>query len=392
MEQSRLSNVNQKNWEHFTLKKGENIFLCKKCLILSTRPRAQYDKNGVCNACLWAEAKKTKVDWNKRWKNLEELCEKYRCTDGSNWDIIVPCSGGKDGSYVAWNIKHKLSMHPLCVTLMPQMQTEVGRKNLENFKNSGFDHILITPNLKIYQRLAKIGFIEQGRPKMPFVTGVSLSTMKIAMKFGIPFIMYGEEGEEEYSGATTQVGKYAITRNYLINYYYSGHDPIEYLDEFTKEELKWWTLPTDEELKKAKLFPTHWSHYENWDPEVHYKLAKEKCGLQTVEGHSVGTFTNYAQLDDKLQDLHAYMMYIKFGFGRAWSDACIEIRVGRMKREEGIEYVKKYDGIFPYEYLDDYLKYFEMTEDEFWKNINSFRSQDIWEKVNREWKLKFEIK
>lgn len=389
---SGLSNVKKENWEHYKLENGEKIFLCKKCLTLSTRPRAQYDENGICTACRWAEAKKTKIDWNKRWEELEEICDRYRCDDGSKWDVIVPCSGGKDGSYVAWILKNKFDMHPLCVTLKPQMQTEIGRKNLENFINSGFDHILITPNPKVYQRLAKKGLIEQGRPKLPFVIGISLFTMKIAMKFDIPFIMYGEEGEEEYGGVTSQISKYAITRDYLINYYYSGHDPAEYLDEFTKDELKWWMLPTDEELNKINLFPTHWSHFENWDPEIHYKVAKEKCGLQTVEDHSIGTFTNYAQLDDKLQDLHAYLMYIKFGFGRAWSDACIEIRTGRMSRDEGIEYVKKYDGIFPDIYLQDYLDYFEITEEEFWKIIDSFRSPDIWEKVNGEWQLKFEIK
>jgi len=322
------------------------------------------------------------------------VCDKFRCIDGSNWDVLVPCSGGKDGSYIAWKMKHELGMHPLCVTLKPQMQTEVGRKNLENFINSGFDHILITPNPKVYQRLAKKGFIEQGRPKLPFVIGISLFTMKIAMKFGTPFIMYGEEGEEEYGGVTTLAGKPYMDRKETIDLYFSGLEPDRHVGKngVTKEDVRWWKFPSQEELDKVGVFFAFWSYFEDWDPIEHYKLAKEKCGLQTVRDHSIGTFTNYAQLDDKLQDLHAYMMYIKFGFGRAWSDVCIEIRSGRMTREEGIEYVKKYDGIFPHEYLNDYLEYFDMTEDEFWKTLDTFRSPDIWEKVNGEWKLKFEIK
>ena len=283
-------------------------------------------------------------------------------------------------------------MNPLCVTLNPQMQTEIGRQSLDNFIASGFDHILINPNPTVYKKLAKRGLKEQGRPKLPFVIGISLSTMKIAMKFGIPFIMYGEEGEEEYGGNTTQVGKYKITRDYLIDYYYSGHDPAEYLDEFTIKELEWWTLPTNKELADSNLFPTHWSHFENWDAELHHKIAKEYCGLQELNSTSIGTFTNYAQLDDKLQDLHAYLMYIKFGFGRAWSDVCIEIRANRMTREEGIEIVKKHDGLFPQEYLNEYLNYFELNEKEFWKIIDSFRNPEIWEKINGVWRLKFEIK
>jgi N-acetyl sugar amidotransferase len=389
---TKLSSSEKENWEHFRLKKGEKIFLCKKCLTLSTRPRVEYDDHGVCNACRWSEYKKTQIDWKKRWKELEQLCNKYRCKNGSYWDVIVPCSGGKDGSYVAWMLKHKLNMHPLCVTLKPQMQTDIGRENLENFINSGFDHILITPNPKIYQRLAKRGFIEQGRPKLPFVIGISLFIMKIAMKFNIPLIMYGEEGEEEYGGSTSQVGKYAISKEYLVNYYYSGHDPSEYLDEFTEDELKWWMLPSDEEFKKANLFLSHWSHFENWDPYDHYLVAKKYCGFKELPTRSIGTYTNFAQLDDYLQDLHAYMMYIKFGFGRAWSDACIDIRRGAMDRKQAIALVKAYDGELPKSLVEKYLDYFEMTEEDFWKVIDSFRSPDIWEKVNGDWRLKFEIK
>lgn len=361
---------------------------CKKCLNLSTRPRIIFDSKGICNACQWAEIKKRKIDWNIKWKQLEKLCDKYRSKDGSNWDVIVPCSGGKDGSYVAWKLKHELGMNPLCVTLIPQIQTHIGQKNLENFKKSGFDHILITPNPKIYKKLAIKGFKEQGRPKLPFVVGISTVTIKVAINFNIPFIIYGEEGESEYGGKMTQAYNNKISREYLIKYYYSGHDPSEYLGDFKKSELNWWLLPTEEEMGKIDLFPTHWSHYENWDPLLHSKLAIEKCGLQPVEGFSIGTFTNTAQLDDILQDLHAYMMFIKFGFGRATSDAGIEIRAGRMSREEGIEFIKKYDGIFPEKYLQDFLNYFEMNEKEFWQIIDSFANRDLLEKVNDRWKLK----
>jgi len=361
---------------------------CKNCVVPSTRPRLSFNANGICNACQWAEIKKTKVDWNKRWEELEKTCDEYRDKNGTNWDVVAPCSGGKDGSYVAWQLKYNLGMNPLCVTLIPQLQTDIGRKNLENFKESGFDHILITPNPKIYKKLAIKGFKEQGRPKLPFVVGISTVTIKVAIKFNIPFIMYGEEGESEYGGKMTQAYKSKINREYLVNYYYSGHDPLEYLENFEKGELKWWMLPSEEELKKTNLFMTHWSHYENWDPLLHSKIAIEKCGLQSVEGSSIGTFTNTAQLDDILQDLHAYMMFIKFGFGRATSDVCIEIRAGRMRREEGVEYVKKFDGIFPEKYLQNFLEYFEMNESEFWGIVDSFANRDLLEKVNDRWKLK----
>jgi len=382
--------MKQKKWDYYKLKDGEKIFLCKKCLTLSTRPRVKYT-DGICNACIWAEEKKHKVDWKERWEKIEEICNKFRRDDGY-WDMMVPCSGGKDGTYVAWMLKHKLNMNPLCITVKPNLQTEIGRENLENFIKSGFDHILVNPNPEVYRRLSIKTFKEQGRPKQPFEMAISTAILQLAIKLKIPFIMYGEEGESEYSGTVPGFNDFKISRNYLVECYYSEHDPNEeFIELFDEGDLQMFLLPSEEELRNANLFPTHWSNYENWDSLKHFKLAKEKCGTKALSHHSIGTFTNYAQLDDKLQDLHAFMMQIKFGFGRALSDACIEIRAGRMTRDEGIEMVKKYDGEFPHEYLQDYLEFYDMTEKEFWKTIDSFRSPDIWEKIDGKWRLKFEI-
>ena len=107
--------------------------LCKNCVTPITRPRVVFDDNGTCNACNWAEKKKD-IDWAGRQNILTELLDAVRKKEG--WDVIVPCSGGKDGSYVAWKMKHEYNMNPLCVTFSPPIPTEIGRKNLENFRKS----------------------------------------------------------------------------------------------------------------------------------------------------------------------------------------------------------------------------------------------------------------
>ena len=382
----------KQKWDFYNKRKDDKIFLCKKCLTLSSRPRAIYDKDGVCNACNWAKQKKTTVDWNERWKKLEEICNRYRRNDGY-WDVIVPCSGGKDGTYVAWMMKHKLGMHPLCITVKPSLQTQIGKENLDNFVASGYDHILISPNPKVYAALCKDSFIKQGRPKQPFEIAISTALLKMALKLKIPFLMYGEEGESEYSGEVPNFEEFKISKEYMIECYYSRHNPNEeYTKLFREKDLQWFLLPSDKEIEEGRLFATHWSNFEDWNPLKHYRVSEKECGFKALKHRSIGTFTNYAQLDDKLQELHAYLMQIKFGFGRSWSDACIEIRAGRMTREEGIRLTKKYDGEFPTEYLKDYLDYYKMTKKEFFDTVDSFRSPDIWKKVNGKWKLIFEIK
>ncbi len=210
-----------------------------------------------------------------------------------------------------------------------------------------------------------------GLPKQPFVVGISTSILQYAGRYNIPFIMYGEQGEQEYGGESKHVEKF--DRDFLINIYYEGQDPTKYGGM--------WKFPKQHKLDM--LYATWWSLFAAWDPEYNARYAKENCGLQMMVGGSIGTFTNYSQLDDVMQDLHAYLMYVKHGFGRCTSDASIEIRHGRMTREEGVKVVNKLDGQFPVELLDCYLDYFEMTEPEFWAVIDKFANKKLLKKTGQ---------
>ena len=116
---------------------------CKNCLNMSTRPRISFDERGWCNACQWMEEKKN-LDWTKRETELKNILNMYRSTKGE-FDCLVPVSGGKDGSYVAYQLKHKYNMNPLTVTVRPALELEIGRRNLINFIETGYDHVHISP-------------------------------------------------------------------------------------------------------------------------------------------------------------------------------------------------------------------------------------------------------
>lgn len=358
---------------------------CKKCVTPDTRARVVFDETGVCNACNWAEKKKG-IDWRKRQDILNELLGAVRRKKG--WDVLVPCSGGKDGSYVAWKMKHQYNMNPLCVTFSPPMQTEIGRRNLENFRNSGFDLIEIRPNPDVYKKLCRRMFIEQARTKFPFVIGIGTAIAQIALKMGITLVIYGEEGETEYGGEDNHVNEYFMSYDYAVDIYHEGHDMRQYLDEFNEREIAWWIMPARKAMKA--LLITWWSKYEPWDDQLHRDLAIDECGLTTTDGE-VGTFTNYAQLDDILQDLHQYEMFIKYGHGRATADCNLAVHGGRITRGEAVEIIKEKDGIFPLKYLPDYLEYFNMEEKTFWNIIDFHANKDILEKTDnpeRPWILK----
>ena len=368
-----------------------NIFWCKNCLNMSTRPRITFDKRGWCNACQWMEEKKS-FNFKPRIDELKELFNKYR--KSGNFDCIVPVSGGKDGSYVAYNLKHKYGMNPLTVTVRPALSLEIGDKNLINFINSGFDHIHITPNPKVLNRLNKYGFIEKGFPYYGWLIAIHTAVIKTAVNFKIPLLFYGEDGEIEYGGSTESKNKPLYGIDYMRRVYLEGghqvvFDRIKEDGDISDSELSFFEFPAEEEISNLKLSFTHWSYFEAWDSYRNYVVAKEHCGLIEKEEGNIDTFTNFSQNDQALYALHAYMMYLKFGFGRATQDAGIEIRRGSMTRDQALNLVKMYDNAYPTDLIDTYLEYYQMTKQEFDNVLDAYANKSLFEKIDGIWQPKF---
>lgn len=367
-----------------------NVNWCKNCLAMSTRPRITFDSRGYCNACVWQE-KKSSLDWNKRQEELQSLLERHRKTDGS-FDCLVPMSGGKDGSYVAYNLKHKYGMNPLCVTVTPALPLPLGDKNLRNFLESGYNHISINPDHKAMRQLNKTGFIEMGFPYFGWLTAITTAPIKVAIAFEINLIFYGEDGEVEYGGSTETASNPIYDLEYHNRVYLEGgYEKVISASKLDSQSKYFFEYPISEKSKNSKIELTHWSYFENWDPYRNYLVAKEHCGLQEAASSNAGTFTNFSQNDQALYALHAYLMYLKFGFGRANQDACIEVRRGAMKREQAVNLVNLYDGQYPEEFVSSYLDYYQMDLSEFDQVLDVYANKEIFEKIDGRWKPKFTI-
>lgn len=366
----------------------DNIHWCSCCLTMSTRPRITFDASGRCNACVWTEAKKN-INWDVRLKELEKLLEKHRRTDGQ-FDCMVPVSGGKDGSYVAYNLKHKYGMNPLCLTVTPALPLSLGDQNLRAFVESGYNHISINADHEAMRLLNKTGFIEMGFPYYGWLIAIHTAVIRAAASFGIDLIFYGEDGEVEYGGSTETSKNPIYDVHYQKKVYLEGgYEKVLATSGLTESELYFFRFPSDDELRAHPIQLTHWSYFENWDPYRNYLIAKEHCGLKEAEDANAGTFTNFSQNDQSLYALHTYLMYLKFGFGRANQDACIEVRRGAMDRQQAVNLVRLYDGHYPEEYMDQYLSYYQMTQNEFDAVLDRYANQDLFEKVDGRWKPKF---
>ena len=362
-----------------------NYFRCTECLTPNTRPRVSFI-NGICNACMNWKSKKN-INWFKREKELSKICNKYRSKDG-NFDVIVPGGGGKDSSYVAWKLKTKYKMNPLCVCVQPPLDTNLGKINLDNFTKSGFNVLEIKPNREITSYLAKNALIKYGNPQLDWLFAIHSAPIRVASEYKIPFIMWGEEAESEYGGSDAYRNKTGFDIDQINKFYRSGIGIKDLTNKkISKADLYWLTLPEKKESIKSKIFAAHWSYFEKWDEDHHLRIAQKNCGLISSKKNTSGAYNNFSHLDQRMYLLHMYLAYLKFGFGRATTDASIEIRSGKIKRSNGIKLVKKLDHIFPSIYLDDYLEYFKMNKKTFVQTLEKFRNKKIFIKRKNSWIL-----
>jgi N-acetyl sugar amidotransferase len=361
---------------------------CSKCVISNQRPRITFDLNGICSACNFAEIKKNIFDWDERDQELVALCNKHRKNNG-DYDVIVPCSGGKDGSFVAHQLKYKYGMNPLTVTWAPLKATEIGRRNLHSFIASGFDNILGTPNGIVTSKLTQLANRHLGDPFQPFIYGQTNFPLHIAVKYNVQLIMYGENGEVEYGGDMKNA--FVPTRQIEDHdqHYFSGMPPEFWIEHGVSEaDLRPFMPPKFEEIQNNKTEIHFLGYYKKWDPQENYYYCREHTDFAPHTERSEGTYSKYASLDDRIDGFHYYLGFIKFGIGRATSDAAHEVRDGKIDRDEAIALVKRFDGEFPKKYFGDFLEYCKIDEIEFHKIVDSWRSKHIWRKVGNGWELK----
>ena len=354
---------------------------CKRCVMPDTKPDLHLDEQGVCNACRSYE-KRTEVDWDARHKELLQLLEKYRRRDGGNWDCIVPVSGGKDSTYQVVRML-QLGLNPLCITSTTCDLSNIGRKNIENLKHLGVDYVEISPNPLIRAKLNRIGLKQVGDISWPEHVGIFTIPVRAAVQFNVPLLVWGENSQNEYGGPAAAAGNNTLNRRWLEEF--GGMLGMRITDLIGMEgieakDLISYTYPSDEDLVRVGVTGLFLGHYIPWDGLSNALIAQAN-GFHAYDKVVEGSMVNYENLDNHQTGIHDYFKFLKFGFGRATDLACMHIRRGRLTRQDGLEAVKRLDGVFPWEYLGkplkDILRPLDISENEFIGLCDKFTNKKI---------------
>jgi N-acetyl sugar amidotransferase len=405
----------------------QNVEFCARCVISNQRPNSaveythtkaskkatiHFDEEGVCDACRFAERKHNTIDWSERDRELRDLCDRHRSSDGK-YDCILPGSGGKDSFYASHVLRHKYGMNPLTVTWAPHVYTDWGWKNFQAWIHAGHDNLLTTPNGRVHRLLTRLAVDNLFHPFQAFMFGQKSLAPKMALLHKIPLVFFGEN-EAEYGNpiGDTETAK----RDW--SYFTSDDQSKVSLGGVAVPELKESFgvspqdllpyLPADPNQIEEQGIEVHYlGYYLKWHPQSCYYYAVEHGGFQASPERTPGTYSKYNSIDDRIDDFHYYTTGVKFGLGRASYDAAQEIRSRDITREEGVALVRRFDHEFPERFADEIFRYLSIPETEFPEAsrmfaqpvldreyftalADSFRSPHLWV-WDGEWKLRHAV-
>ena len=387
-----------------------NIEFCKKCTISNFRPsscvefknddkKKEYIKftDNICSAC-YVNSHKKNIDWDERKRKLDELLNSIKSSN--EYDIIIPASGGKDSMY-ACNVLSKVhKANCLSVTWAPHIYSLPGFKNLQTMiHNIGIDNILFTPNGRVHRLLTKLAFKNILHPFQPFILGQKNIALKMALKYNVKTMFYGEN-EAEYGNDADDLKIPFRKLDYCVvdddedfnDFIISGEKVKDLIEKYdiTLKDLEPYLPLKRSQLNGKDVKIYYLGYFYKWDPQnVYYTVARE-CGFKPNDHRTEGSYCKYSSFDDRIDGFHYYTTWIKFGLGRASYDSSQEIRNNKISLEEGKMLVKKYDGEFPTRFFVEILNYLDMDLDEFFESINKFRNPLLWEKLDgNKWKMKY---
>jgi len=368
---------------------------CARCLYpANAKPTIIFDDQGVCSGCRYHESRE-RLDWRHREKLLREILTEYACRAreaGNPYDCIIPVSGGKDSHYQTYLLKVVYGMNPLLVTYNHAFNTPLGIRNLNNLvRRFGCDLIRFTANPESVRKISRYMLKKVGDLTWHYHAGIRTLPFQVAVKYKIPLIVWGEHGFAELTGIVTLEDMVEFTKWTRQEHDMRGFEPEDLINEesgITWRDVVPYQYPPDEAIEELGVRGIYLSNFVPWNAKEQAELMIRDYGFAPYTGKRDRTFLLYGKTDDHANDVHDYLKYLKFGYGRATDDASMEIRHGRMTREEGVEMVRRYDHVRP-RTLDTYLKFLGLTEEEFYDWIEPLRDLDIWEKNARgEWVAK----
>jgi N-acetyl sugar amidotransferase len=338
---------------------------CTKCTIPETHETLVFDEQGVCNVCRQHEYKKEAIDWEQRKSEFGALLEQYR--GKYSHDCIVPFSGGKDSTFTLYYLVKECNLKPLVVQFDHGfMRPNLRSNNERTFKSLGVDSLSFRPNWHVVRRLMLESLLRKGDFCWHCHTGIFAYPMQLAVKFNIPLVVWGEPSAEYTSYYSYDELEEVDERrfNRFVNLGITADDMLGMVEGVDPRDLAPFSYPPLKELRRIGVRSVCLGSYIPWDVARQSEIIKSKLSWHGDVTEGVPPQYSYEKIECYMQGVRDYLKFIKRGYGRTAHLTSIDIRNGRIGREDALKLMEQYDGKRPAS-LDLFLEYVGLTEEEF---------------------------
>jgi N-acetyl sugar amidotransferase len=335
--------------------------------MLETQDMISFDAEGVCATCRQIEFKQQKIDWGARKKEFAEIANQYK--GKGTYDCIVPFSGGKDSTFTALALVKDFGLKPLIVSYDHGFYRPVTLANTERtIKKLGVDYHKFKGDWQTVKKLMRESLIRKGDIMWHSHCGIYAYPMHVAIQQKVPLIIWGEPTSEYVSYYSYEENEQVDEKrfNRLVNLGINAEDMVGFLDgSVTLRDLRPYTYPKISDLREIGYRSICLGNYIPWDTRKQSERIRDEIGWKgaPVEGIPFERYW-YEKVEDAFQGIQDYLKWIKRGMSRMTHLGSIDIRNGRMTRDEALQMIKKYEGFRPAS-LDVFLKAMNMTETEF---------------------------
>ncbi|MBM3461238.1 MAG: N-acetyl sugar amidotransferase [Armatimonadetes bacterium] len=357
---------------------------CQRCVTPHSRPNIRFDESGRCN-CATSDDK-DRIDWDARERLFREVVENAR-RRGKGWDCVIPVSGGKDST---WQVLKCLEygLKPLAVTWRPPGRTALGQRNLDNLIGLGVDHLDFSINPSVEKRFTWLALERHGAPAVPMHMALFSIPLNVAVKYDIPLVVWGENSAFEYGGEDDARRGFALDEAWLRTYGVTqGTTWRDWIgEELSERDMTPYMWPSDGELKARGILAIFLGYYFRWDPSTTYAVARAHGFRERAEGARTG-FYNYADVDDDFISIHHWLKWYKFGFTRTFDNLSLEIRNGRMTRDEALRVLRERGDETPHADIDKFCAWLGVSRERFFEVCEKFRNPEVWSRRNGHWEI-----
>jgi N-acetyl sugar amidotransferase len=364
---------------------------CSRCLYPENHPlNIIFNEDCVCSGCVVHEEKDV-LDWSERLTKLKSISNTYKSTSKNNYDCIIPVSGARDSFFIVHTVKNVLGMNPLLVTYNKQYNTDVGVRNLAKLRMQfDCDIMTLTVNPESVKKITRASIRKIGSIYWHCIAGQTVYPVQVAVKFKIPLIIWGAHQGVDQVGMFSHLDEVEMTRKYRKEHDLMGIEAEDFIGEFdgiTEQDIVQYKYPDDKEIERIGVRGIYLNNYIRWDTKAQHEEMIRLYNYESLE--QTRTFDTYNDVDCyNYSDVHDYIKFLKYGYGKVTDHASREIRLRRMTREQGLEMEKDYAYKVP-ENLDKFLRWIGISENSFNYLIDQHRNKNFWSRnENWTWELK----